>query len=65
MSSSWRLRSPDWETLGALVDAVCQEQGLLTKSGTPNYHQLAGAVLAENYIRPESAPHAIPQVVRF
>ena len=35
------LRSPDWEALTVLLDTACREQGLLTRSGTPNYGRLA------------------------
>jgi transcriptional regulator with XRE-family HTH domain len=35
------LRSPDWLTLAALLDAACLKKRVLTKSGQPNYQQLA------------------------
>lgn len=41
MSTSRRLRSPDWAGLTVLLDDLCKEKGLLTKSGTPSYQQLA------------------------
>jgi transposase-like protein len=37
------LRSPQWSALRALLDDLCHEQGLRTRSGTPNYGQLARA----------------------
>ncbi len=41
MTASPLLRSPDWLTLTALLDAACLKKGVLTKSGQPNYQQLA------------------------
>ncbi len=35
------LRSPDWLTLAALLDAACLKTGVLTKGGQPNYQHLA------------------------
>ncbi len=37
------LRSPDWDALTALLDALCRAKGLLTKAGAPSYPQLAAA----------------------
>jgi transcriptional regulator with XRE-family HTH domain len=42
-TASWRLRSPEWDTLTALLDDLCREKGLLKRGSQPSYQPLGEA----------------------